>query len=646
MCGSTVIDGYTFCLGVNCFYKAHRDLESSIHSITSLINGAIFRPQHVRSGRASLDIRPLGELIDMFHTHEATKPVDKVYALLGMSSDNPSLLPDYKVPWEKLFKDLVKFLLSEELYVKTWGDEERAVIKSKGCVLGQVLSGERSDRYEVNIVFKNIPEHLGYNREWHALWALQASVKHAREGDIVCLLQGASNPMIIRPRKDYFTVIRITVLPEGKPTEGRDIEWSELLGSITSPPRDFLLVWNWKNSSEGLEDSGEYEALVRTKNWVSEHSKTELGGHLDKAIRIWNIAMTLDDLEEYKEADEWLREAMEGCERALGKEHPHTLKSQHGRTPLSWAAGAGHEAVVKLLLAKDGIDPDLKDIQSSRTPLSWAAGGGHEAVVQLLLAIGKVDVDSKDEDGQTPLLLATDKVDANSKDKSGLTPLSWAVAGGHEAVVQLLVATGKVDVDSKNKYGLTPLSKAASGGHEAVVQLLLATHKVDVDSKDKYDRTPLWKAASGGHEAVVQLLLATDKVDVDSKNMYGLTPLSKAASGGHQAVVQLLLATDKIDVDSKDNLGQTPLSLAAERGHEAIVQLLLATDKVDVDSKDQYSRTPLWKAASGGHEAVVQLLLATNKVDVDSKDKHGLTLRSGMRANNNENVIKLLTRLT
>jgi len=70
------------------------------------------------SGRASLNIRPLGELIDMFYTHEAIKPVDKVYALLGMSSDDPSLLPDYKVLWGILFKDLVKFLLYKQVHVK------------------------------------------------------------------------------------------------------------------------------------------------------------------------------------------------------------------------------------------------------------------------------------------------------------------------------------------------------------------------------------------------------------------------------------------------------------------------------------------------------------------------------------------------
>jgi len=41
------------------------------------------------------------------------------------------------------------------------------------------------------------------------------------------------------------------------------------------------------------------------------------------------------------------------------------------------------------------VDINLKD-NDNWTPLSWAVGNGHKAIVKLLLKIGKVDINLKD----------------------------------------------------------------------------------------------------------------------------------------------------------------------------------------------------------------------------------------------------------
>ena len=70
------------------------------------------------------------------------------------------------------------------------------------------------------------------------------------------------------------------------------------------------------------------------------------------------------------------------------------------------------------------------------------------------------------------LLLERDGVDPDSKDSYGQTPLSWAAANGHEAIVKLLLGVEGIDPDSKDSNGQTPLSRAAENGHEAIVKLL------------------------------------------------------------------------------------------------------------------------------------------------------------------------------
>ncbi|KAF2177501.1 HET-domain-containing protein [Zopfia rhizophila CBS 207.26] len=334
MCGPAEINGYAFCSGLNRLklsYRAYPGLQGLIRSVTYLIRGAIFRPKYGVSSAGGVS---LGELIDMYHTREATIRHDKVYALLGMSSDDPStagLAPNYNVPWRKLLQQLVEFLLCKQVFVETWDEREIAMIKSKGCVIGQVSmvksDSARYDRQQVNISFKNTPRSLECQRKWGAEWSLQASAKSIRQGDLVCLLQGASKPTIIRACKDHFAVIMIAVtLQRGARTGSRYVERQESLASMKSFPQastrlHFLLVWSWEKSAVNLRDRAGYETSIEVDTVVPEYSRTAS----DKATRLYDVALVLEDSEEYEEARRRLQEATGGYNGTSTKEHPHKL---------------------------------------------------------------------------------------------------------------------------------------------------------------------------------------------------------------------------------------------------------------------------------------------------------------------------------
>jgi hypothetical protein len=88
----------------------------------------------------------------------------------------------------------------------------------------------RYGRQHVTVVFLNTSTSLEYRRKWGDRWTLRVSEKSIQEGDVICLLQGASKPTIIRRRRDF--------------------------------PRDFLLAWNWDESLPNLQDQTSDESSI------------------------------------------------------------------------------------------------------------------------------------------------------------------------------------------------------------------------------------------------------------------------------------------------------------------------------------------------------------------------------------------------
>ena len=275
-----------------------------------------------------------------------------------------------------------------------------------------------------------------------------------------------------------------------------------------------------------------------------------------------------------------------------------------GFTALMWAAQQGNEGVVRLLLARDEVNPD-KPNNKDQTPVWSAADKGHEEVVELLLAENNVNPDKPDIDGKAPLWRA-----------------SW---NGHEGVVKLLLARNDVYPDKPNDEGRTPLWNASWNGHEGVVKQLLARNDVNPDKPNDEGRTPLWNASFNGHEGVVKQLLARNEVNPDRPRNNGQTPLFAASYHGHEVVVKLLLARNDVNPNEPSNDGRTPLFCASDNGHEGVVKLLLARNDVNPNEPDQDGETPLWTASRYGYEVVVKLLLARNDVNPNQQDNRGRT---------------------
>ncbi|KAE8337517.1 heterokaryon incompatibility protein-domain-containing protein [Aspergillus arachidicola] len=274
MCGHFKINGIAFASGLNELNLTNTDyassgLENTIRSITYLMRGAISRPDYVTRPYGMLS---LGELIDMYHTREATKKHDKVYALLGMSADRfnkADLLPNYQLPWDILLQRVIMSILPEIHSVETWPDKEIAVLQGRGYILGRIDAVNRDsfryDRQRVKISFKESLESQIYMAIWGTEWTLQATARSIKEGDLVCLFSGAWKPSIVTMCEDYFAVKVINAVHRKEGNVGmfsnmilRELP-QELLQSEKTSLREMLLVWNWEVSRANSVEEGQLQ---------------------------------------------------------------------------------------------------------------------------------------------------------------------------------------------------------------------------------------------------------------------------------------------------------------------------------------------------------------------------------------------------
>jgi hypothetical protein len=246
----------------------------------------------------SFEIAPLGDLLDMFENHEATDERDKIYALLGLSSDNaltPDLRPDYTKSWSTLFRQVASHILGSTAIISVVEGKSQAVISDFGCALAYVTACSSEEIVVESPGFGGFSI-LGSSCIWEARWHVPHERGRCRKGDILIYLQEARRPCIIRPCQDHFDMV-IVSLPEPEDYEIVELSeepkviplefengWASLIRGTRHASRSFTLIWDWST----LSQHGDMSHVAQIESGS--------GSHPSRIQRCFNTARVLDDM--------------------------------------------------------------------------------------------------------------------------------------------------------------------------------------------------------------------------------------------------------------------------------------------------------------------------------------------------------------
>ncbi|KAE9345544.1 hypothetical protein PR003_g7901 [Phytophthora rubi] len=337
-----------------------------------------------------------------------------------------------------------------------------------------------------------------------------------------------------------------------------------------------------------------------------------------------------------------------------------------GDTALMKAAGFGHFAVVRYLVAECGADVNIANYRGitalmradteehldivryltrecgadvnatdsgEATILMRVAAKGRLAVVQCLVEDCGARVNAIDWYGETALLKAAGErhldvvrylavkcgADVNTISSRGVTALMEAASKGSIDVVRCLAEECGASVDVVNGSGTSAVMLAAQSGQLHVVRYLAVECRANVNATDKNGDTALLGAALQGHFDTARFLAVNCEADLD------VTALTKAAARGCFYAVRFLVEERRVDTSATDISGATVLMTAAQHGHIHIVRYLVVTRKGDVNVADKYGDTPLTKASANGHFDVVRALVREYGADVSTTNNTGTT---------------------
>lgn len=341
------------------------------------------------------------------------------------------------------------------------------------------------------------------------------------------------------------------------------------------------------------------------------------------------------------------------------------VQDTNGTPLLTWAARAGSEEAVKLLIEK-GADVNTLDGRG-RTALMWAEMIRCEPVKQALMTAG-AKTSLRDLDGRTAADFATLTDPTLSEPLMGISdgkpapllgdPRDGGIFGAIQrndvqSVLRLLKSDPK-QIDS-NRGEITPLSLASALGRIEVMKLLLKLRAKE-ETKEPFGFTPIHQAIMNHQaEAMILLLRSADPKDVEaatertfsliderknsrlasrlieagySPGEFGRSLLSTAAQAGDLKLCGQLLDLGIPVINPSGEIhypegaaipfGQVinPLEAAARQTDEKVMRLFLQhLEHVSKPQKRDSLISALQAASYRGNAEMIQLLIEEAHVD-------------------------------
>lgn len=508
-------------------------------------------PGHSRRSSWWGETQDLRTLLVKFSASEATDERDKIYALLGISSDaynSKVLLPDYSKDIRQVILETWSYMLFQEIL-----DPSLHGFPDLG------LTGFLE-------ILECLPE-----------WTLDWSVREGRD-EILLRLVGARGIAASRMIAEERALL--CSLAERK-------DHSDLFQLIISHAKLHV------NVVDGLGDTplhkavrggqrDKVEMLLSRKDMSLNSANLTRVTPLIEAVQLCqetmvNLLLTDSRIDVNHGIGGWtpLTKAIHSGEQTmvnllLADTRIDPNRSVEGQTPMALAIRLGHEGISKALLAHPGIDPN----RGGLSPLVEAVQGGHIQILKQLLdssllrycndgrAAWIKAVEEKRED-MLPVLISGERAKC-AVNKDWELCMEQAIMSSLTSAVKTILTCQDVDINKQiqwevwKQYDRRVYMSNTDISMNKTTRVWLAVALTEPENMI----TPLWLAVGLEDEEMVTLLLENG-ADIEKQDFRGcLSPLALACVKGDSSMAQLLL-DQGASPDSRNRDGINILEMAA-----------------------------------------------------------------------------------